>query len=109
MHWEEGLASQYALGEGGIGFPACTGKRGLASQHALGGFRPSMHWEEGLASQYALGGSSQHALGGDSSQHALGVYIQNWDKRVIRILLECFLVKDTIIPKLLKYPLFYSV
>ena len=34
MHWEEGLASQHALGRG-IGFPATTGKEGLVSQQSL--------------------------------------------------------------------------
>ena len=33
-------------GGGGFGFPACTGKRGLASQHALGERLASQHAQE---------------------------------------------------------------
>ena len=64
---------------GGVGFPACTGKGGLASLHALGrwGWLPCMHWEGGLASQHALGRglASQHApeLGKAGGMHPTGM------------------------------------
>ena len=63
--WGKVIFSQVLSIGVGVGFLACTGK---------GGWLPSTHWELGFA-----------------SQHALGMGAGGW-LRVVRILLECFLV-----------------